>query len=78
MAPSDYAYVRTPVIFLACQNENCVSVDINDDETVEEVESFYLTLEGAPSLANYMVLEPHKTKVTIEDNDSKLILWAVT
>ena len=71
MAPSDYAYVHTPVIFLACHKEKCVSVDINDDETVEEVESFYLTLEGPPSLANYMVIEPHKTNITIEDNDSK-------
>ena len=74
VAPSDYAYVHTPVIFLSCQIEICIPVDINDDETVEEVESFYLTLEDSFILANYMVLEPHKTKITIADNDSKLTL----
>ena len=71
MAPSDYSSVHIPIIFLSCQKEKCVSVDINDDETVEEVESFYLTLEGQIGVATYMILEPHETKITIEDNDSK-------
>lgn len=71
MAPSDYVPLRKYLTFGLCKKSQCVSVDINDDETVEEVESFYLTLEGPPSLANYMVIEPHKTNITIEDNDSK-------
>lgn len=59
------------LVFLACQKEKCASVIINDDERVEELESFYLTLERIPGVNGHVILEPNKTKITIEDNDSK-------
>ena len=67
MAPSDYVPLRKYLTFGLCKKSQCVSVDINDDEMIEDVESFYLTLRRISGLTSLINLHPNRTMIIIKD-----------
>lgn len=70
---SDYESLRANLRFSQCSKEVCTSVVIIDDETVEELEWFDLTLERLPGVNTHVILEPSRTRITIaeDNNDGK-------
>lgn len=72
-ADSDYQSVHKDLTFTVCSKGECGYVDIIDDVTVEEIESFDLTLESLPGVNSHVILELNKTNITIVDNDSKQV-----
>ena len=40
----DYVIFSKPVTFAACEDEGCVDIEIVDDDIVEDVEDFAVTL----------------------------------
>ena len=69
-AESDFIAVNSDVItFLANETLLSATVSIVDDTTVEDDETFYLTL--ATDTANGVRIENEETTITIRDMDSK-------
>ena len=56
--------------FAACDRSSCVDIPIVDDEVLELVESFNLTLERPSGLDNRISLSPVDGIVEIIDNES--------
>ena len=50
VATMDYGAVNTLLMFAACQRRSCVDVPIVDDAVLENMESFFVTLNKTPSL----------------------------
>ena len=71
--PMDYLGVSTILMFEACQRRSCVTVTIVDDEVLENVESFNVTLERTPGLDMRITLDPVDGVVEITDDDGLLI-----
>ena len=71
--PMDYISVSTILMFEACQRRSCVTVTIVDDEVLENVESFNVTLERTPGLDMRITLDPVDAVVEITDDDGLLI-----
>lgn len=76
VAPSDYMSLHISVIFLSCQKQKCVSVAINKDEMVEEVESFYLTLERVPGMDRHIIIDQTSSAITIKELTCKQV-WDI-
>lgn len=68
---SDYAVFRRIFRFSECDKSACLFVHIFDDDIVEVQESFDLTLERLPGVNSYLILEPNRTTITIEDIDGE-------
>lgn len=67
VAPSDYVPVQKYLTFSLCKKSQCVSVNINDDEVTENVESFYLTLRRVSGSTSLINLHPNRTMIIIKD-----------
>ena len=57
--------------FAPCDKRICVDVPIVDDEIVENVDTFEVTLERPPGLDSSITLVPVDGIVEISDNDGK-------
>ena len=65
--------------FSACQKRSCVDITIHDDLTVEDVESFSVTLERTPGLDMRITLDQVEAEIEITDDDGEeFTLYAVT
>ena len=58
--------------------ERCVPISIRDDGIVEQIESFYVTLEKSPDLDS-VLLSPTQHMITIinDDGEPKLKSYSV-
>ena len=59
------------VTFEPCEDEQCITIRIMDDETLEHHEVFTISLERPPGLTENIVLVNITKDVLIIDNDSK-------
>ena len=55
--------------FSQASRRACVTVNINDDEIVENLESFSAMLESSSNTPDQLTISPGTTRVNIEDND---------
>ena len=71
---SDYR-VRDPTLwFGACAMRQCLTVDIIDNNLIEDAETFTLTLKHPPrGSTDDIVLDPTVATVTIEDEDGTFV-----
>ena len=72
-APNDYSVIPHPTMLILSPtlSETIVSVRINDDDIVEDAETFFGTLdnpEGDP-----VIINPPVANVTIEDADDSML-----
>ena len=65
----DYIGLSTILSFPACETKQCVDVTIVDDDVLENVESFHVTLERTPGLDMKITLDPVDGVVQITDDD---------
>ena len=73
VAPMDYIWVSTILMFGACGTRHCVNVTIVNDDILEMPESFTVTLERTPGLDSRITLNPVDTVVEITDDDGEYI-----
>ena len=65
----DYIRLSTILNFLKCETKQCVDITIVDDEVLEDVESFDVTLERTLGLDMRITLDPADGMIYIRDND---------
>ena len=65
----DYIGLSTILNFPACETKQCVNVTIVDDDVLENVESFDVTLERTPGLDMRITLDPVDGVVEITDDE---------
>lgn len=65
--------VTTIMCFDSCEKRHCLTVPIDNDEIIEETESFSATLERTPHLDHRMILSPTDADIIIIDDDGKLL-----
>ena len=63
--------------FEPCEDEQCITIRIMDDETLERREVFTVSLERPPGLTENIELVNTTRKVSIIDNDSKCPSFAL-
>ncbi len=74
---SDYRFIPMEITFTNVSMEDmCVDVPIIDDSTLENVESFTLSLSS--SQVGVVTLDPNSSTVTIMDDDSELVWSGLT
>ena len=68
---SDYAALSNPTLlqFGACETRQCVTVQIINDDKLEETESFNVSLEGASEVSSTLILDPQQALIYITDED---------
>ena len=76
----DFESVDIILPFGANTPKLCVPISIKNDDVVEQIESFYVTLERTPGLDDSVLLGPTQQVVTIvnDDGEAKLMshsLW---
>ena len=64
----DYIGPSTILRFPTCGTRQCVNVSIVDDDVLENVESFYVTLERTPGLDVRITLDPVDGIISITDD----------
>ena len=64
----DYVSFDTTLQFAECERMSCVNITINEDETLENIESFFVTLERN-GLDSSITLNPTRAEIEIRDND---------
>ena len=69
MAPIDYGELSTILNFPTCGTRQCVNVSIVDDDVLENVESFDVTLERTPGLDVRITLDPVDGVIEIRDSN---------
>ena len=69
----DYIPQNRQLSFSANQNKLCHHVLFNDDETVEQRESFSLTLERTPHLHERVTVCEEPAEVVIPNNDGEIV-----
>ena len=68
----DYTLNDRALNFGACSKKECLTVDIIDDDLIEDTETFTITLQPpSQDFTERIILSPNVTTVTIEDEDSK-------
>ena len=73
-APSDYTTLTNSLVFNGATSSQTVTLTIQDDNVVEQqFENFFMNLRTFDSA---VILNPATANVTVEDNDSKLVLTA--
>ena len=75
VSPMDYGTVAASLIFEVCETRRCVNISIEDDMTLENIESFNVILERSPGLDSRIRLDPVIGVVRIIDNDSMFTHW---
>jgi hypothetical protein len=67
----DYgALMSTILLFDTCQTKQCALIGIEDDENIEDVENFFVTLERTPGLNDRITLDPIDGEIQISDNEA--------
>ena len=69
MAPIDYGELSTILSFPTCGTRQCANVSIVDDDVLENVESFHVTLERTPGLDVRITLDPMDGVIEIRDSN---------
>ena len=68
---SDYRLTDTTLRFGACAKRQCLTIDIINNDLIEEAETFTITLQHPSSGGtNDIILNPTEATITIEDHDS--------
>ena len=66
----DYGELSTILSFPTCGTRQCVNVSIVDDDVLENVESFHVTLERTPGPNGWRItLDPMDGVIEIRDDD---------
>ena len=69
----DFQLTETFLRFISCSRRQCFDIVIIDDDIIEDVEMFNITLWPPPfGLPRRFTLSPNVTTVTIENDDSTL------
>ena len=68
-AHDDYGPLNALLTFETNEKEICVSVKIQDDLALEQVELFLVTLERTPDLDDRVILNNTQEIITIFDDD---------
>ena len=61
-------------MFSPCDRRICVNLTVENDGTLEETETFQVTLERTPGLDHRIILAPVTAEINIIDDDG--ILYA--
>ena len=69
----DYGELSTILSFPTCGTRQCVNVSIVDDDVLENVESFDITLERTPGLDVRIALDPVDGIISIIDDGERNI-----
>ena len=64
----DYGELSTILSFRTCGTRQCVNMSIVDDDVLENVESFDVTLERTPGLDVRITLDPVDGTISITDD----------
>ena len=64
----DYGFLDVPLPFDACDRRSCVNITITDDEVLENLELFSVTLRRN-GLDPRISLDPTVAEIQITDND---------
>ena len=73
----DYENITEILLFASCQRISCINVTIEDDNVLELVELFNVTLETTTGLDERISLSPVNGVVEIIDNDGMLTIVCV-
>ena len=73
--PMDYAAVFASLIFEECETRRRVNISIEDDMTLENIESFNVILDRLIELDRRIRLDPVIGVIQIIDNDSMFTHW---
>ena len=74
----DYENITKEILlFASCQRRSCINVTIEDDNALELVELFNVTLETTTGLDERISLSPVNGVVEIIDNDGMLTVVCV-
>ena len=65
VASNDYTEPGNPVRFPRCAMQHCVEITITDDNVLEPLESFTVSLRRSRSFGNKIRLEPDGTEIEI-------------
>ena len=63
------------LIFEECETRRCVNISIEDDMTLENIESFNVILDRSLDLDSRIHLDPVIGEIQIIDNDSMFTHW---
>ena len=69
MSGDDYTVPENVVRFPSCDDRYCTHIRITDDNVLELLESFTLSLMRSEDVGNEIQLEPAEMEVTIIDDD---------
>ena len=56
-------------MFAQCERRVCANLTVENDGTLEEMESFEVTLERTPGLDHRIILAPVTAEINIIDDD---------
>ena len=65
VSPNDFGSLSTILTFDACVTRRCVNVTIVDDELLESLESFSVTLQRTSTLDSRITLAPTSGRIYI-------------
>ena len=61
------------LVFGSCDRRICVNLTVENDVTLEETESFEVTLQRTPDLDERIILTPATAEISIIDDDGLLM-----
>ena len=67
----DYGALSTLLMFAACDTQSCVNVFITNDDTLENTESFFVSL-NRNGLDSRITLAPIRGEIEIVDDDDSM------
>ena len=71
----DYSFSAVNVTFSEGMTRQCVMININDDDLLENSESFFVELA---TFQRNVILDSNQTTVNIADNDGELTIYCCT
>ncbi|CAI8038161.1 FRAS1-related extracellular matrix protein 2 [Geodia barretti] len=72
----DYTLNDRALNFGECSKKECLTVDIIDDDLIEDTETFTITLQPpSQDFTERIILSPNVTTVTIEDEDMAIVTF---
>ena len=70
----DYGSVDTTLPFAACERRSCVNVSITNDDTLENIESFFVNLNrNRPE--SRITLDSTRGEIEILDDDDSMVIF---
>ena len=71
----DYDANVTDITIGECSRSQCTNITVYDDSFLELDETFYISLLEFPNHDGRILLDVVEKRVTIEDNDSKTLVF---